>query len=178
MICIISCSKYNKGTASGPGNHHPTSIRTKYDSLKVYPDSSIYIYSSPFIARADTQSIYPQHFRIKLPPDLRHASIADMDEFGFLFKKKQVIYIYLNRDAANTGDTTFTITNEEEIDILLHDKLAAINHKKPLNIGRNPYSTNRTTMIIKKGNATILLYNVTKKEQTRFFTYAGSFTFL
>ena len=119
MICILSCSKYNRGTASGPGNLHPTNIYTKYDSLKVYPDSSIYIYSSPFIARADTPSVYPRYFRIKLPPNLQHASIAGMDEFGFLFKKKQVIYIYLNRDAPNTGDTTFTITNKKEIDILL-----------------------------------------------------------
>lgn len=54
----------------------------------------------------------------------------------------------------------------------------AINYGDKLDIDNNPFSPDKEAWLIKKGSATILLYNIRKENLLRFLQDAASFTFL
>jgi len=149
-----------------------------FDTTLSYPDSIIYLFNTDVIPKADAEPVRPMLFKIKLPPGLMSTYTAGFDAFGFRYPEKQAVYVYLDRFSVNTQDTAFHITEEVSIERLLLDKLSLINHINQMDVNNNPFNPVRDTWVIKRGKATILLYNIRKEDITRFRDYATCFTFL
>ena len=141
-------------------------------------DSLVYQFKPKVSPRADNGYVHPLFFRIKLPAGLLHSYSSGFDSFGFLYPDKQVIYVYLNRLSQNVRDTSYLVPGDDEIDRLLLDDLNTVNSSSKLDIDNNPFDPKRGTWLIKRGKATILLYNIRKENMTRFLRFAGSFTFI
>jgi hypothetical protein len=171
FICIFLSGPYSFGQ-TGSDDH-----LQRYDSVQVFQDSVIYTFCSNLTAWTQEHRIYPLHFRIRLPPNLLSTYASGMESFGFQYDNRQVIYVWLDYEDHTTADTTYYIHQEREIRPLLL-KLDRINDDTKLCIDDNPYDPSRETRIIKRGKATILLYNINKEDSTLFFNYATSFTFL
>jgi hypothetical protein len=169
-LCLIdvSCSGQNIRNASS----------LHYDSVRVFPDSVVYTFCSGLTAWAENQRTYPLHFRISLPPKLLSTYASGMESFGFQYAGKQVIYVWLDYKDSLSVDTSYRISREDDIEELLLDKLNMINDAARLDIENNPYKKERETWIIKKGKATILLYNIDKRSVDHFLAYISSFAFL
>lgn len=98
--------------------------------------------------------------------------------FGFRYSDQQTVYVYIDYYTKNTMDTTYRVRRQDEIERLLLDDLDDINYQDKLDIDNNPFSPDRDTWLIKKGPATILLYNIRNQDLARFLQDANSFTFL
>ena len=179
MICYISpllpCSGQN--LMSSPSQRLAGTDK-QYDSVKLFRDSIVYVFNSNYVAKADNQLTFPLHFRVSLPPKMRSKYAFGMDSFGFLYDKKQVVYIYVDYQDHQTVDTAYRVTDEDQLEDLLLDKMNMINDEDNLDIDKNPYNKERESWILKKGKATILLYNIRKDQYPRFLDFAHSFAFL
>lgn len=147
--------------------------------MTVYPDSVIYLFNTSVVPRADKEYMRPLLFRIKLPPGILSTYKSGFSSFGFRYSEKQAVYVHLDNHSTNAKDTSYNVKDGLQIERLLMDDLNAVNAPDKLNIDNNPFNAERSCWVIKKGKATILLYNILKKDSARFFNYAaGSFTFL
>jgi hypothetical protein len=151
---------------------------SRTDNLLSYPDSVVYTFTPHLVPKADNDPFPPLLFKIKLPPHVMSSFTSGFDSFGFRYPGQQTVYVYIDYYENNTTDTSYRVTREDEIERLLLDDLNAINYQNKLDIDNNPFSPTRETWLIKKGPATILLYNIQKENMTRFLRDAASFTFL
>ncbi|HVU54130.1 MAG TPA: hypothetical protein VHD83_03705 [Puia sp.] len=151
---------------------------TRIDDLLSYPDSIVYTFTPHVVPQADKEPLPPLLFKIKLPPHVLSNYSSGFDAFGFRYSDRQTVYVYIDYYDKNASDTSYRVTHPNEIERLLLDDLNAINYQNKLDIDNNPFSPARETWLIKKGAATILLYNIQKENMPRFLHDAASFTFL
>jgi len=166
MISIVLFS-YCKGQSHTP-----------VDNLSVFADSIVYTFTPHLVPHADKDPIPPLLFKIKLPPHVLSSYTSGFDAFGFRYPDQQTVYLYIDYYDKKAVDTSYRVILPDEIEHLLLDDLNAINYENKLDIEKNPFSTEREPWLIKKGQATILLYNIRKENMTRFLHDADSFTFL
>ncbi|MDO6432486.1 hypothetical protein Q4E93_17915 [Flavitalea sp. BT771] len=143
-----------------------------------YQDSVVYLFNTNMIPRSDNEFIRPLLFRIKLPAGLLCTYTSGFDAFGFLYPEKQVVFVHLDPYGENFHDTSYRIMDKRETERLLLYKLNTLNHRDQLDMDGNPFDPNRSTWLIKRGKATILLYNINNENASRFIRYAMSFSFL
>ena len=167
LLIPIVLSHYSKGQSHAP-----------VDNLLSYPDSIVYTFTPHLVPQKDTEPLPPLLFKIKLPPHVLSSYTSGFDAFGFRYTDQQTVYVYIDYYEKNATDTAYRVIRENEIEHLLLDDLNAINYQNKLDIDNNPFSPARETWLIKKGPATILLYNIRKENMTRFLRDADSFTFL
>ncbi|HEY8967791.1 MAG TPA: hypothetical protein VIM64_01830 [Puia sp.] len=167
MLIPIVLSHYCKGQSHTP-----------VDNLSVFPDSIVYTFTPHIVPKKDKEPLPPLLFKIKLPPNVLSSYTSGFDAFGFRYPDQQTVYVYIDYYEKNATDTSYRIIREDEIEHLLVDDLNAINYQDKLDIDNNPFSSTRETWLIKKGPATILLYNIRKENMARFLHDADSFTFL
>ena len=127
---------------------------------------------------ADKDSVRAIPFRIKLPKGLMSTHTAGFESFGFQFPDKQVVYVYIDHRSRNVATIPHRITGENDREITLLDKLNLVGDNDQIDIDHNPLDPARQTWIIKKGKASILLYNIREDQFRRFFEYANCFAFL
>lgn len=118
----------------------------------------------------------PLPFNNPLPTGLIRGYASGTDCYRFLYPDKQIVYVYIDHDTENRSDSIHHVTNIDEISRLLYDDLNTVNTRNKLDIDNNPFDDRRETWFIKKGTATILLYNIHKKDLTRFRNYAAGLT--
>lgn len=157
---------------------HYCNGQSPVDNLLSYPDSIVYTFTPHLVPQKDKESFPPLLFKIKLPPHVLSNFTSGFDAFGFRYPDRQTVYVYIDYYDKNAADTAYRVIRQDEIEHLLVDDLNAINYRNKLDIDNNPFSATRETWLIKKGAATILLYNIRKENMTRFLRDAGSFTFL
>lgn len=172
FICsiIVSCNRY---IDLAKNKTHLPIMQGYFD---FYPDSNILLYKTNVILTRDTEKIYPKAFKVRLPKRLRSYELSGSTDFGFYYDKKQVIFINIDLDNKEVKrDTTYS-PNEDELNNFVLYKASTSNHK--YNIKEIPMNSKRKQMFIKKGAATILLYNIEPKNYDLFYEYANGFSFI
>jgi hypothetical protein len=159
----------------GQPSIHPSS---RFDSTAYYRDSVIYLFNTKIIPRSDNEFIRPLLFRIKLPAGLLFTFTSGFDAFGFLYPEKQVVFVHLDPFSENIHDTSYRVRDKREPERLLLYKLNTLSHQDQLDMDNNPFDPNRSSWVIRKGKATILLYNIGNENISQFLSYTSSLTFL
>lgn len=148
------------------------------ETIKYLPDAVEFSFLATQPLRADNQVTRPIDFSIILPPNPLAKYSFGIDAFGFRYDGKQIVYIYIDYISPGKKDTTYQIKNQLEIEELLVDKLSLINTSDQLDIENNPFIQERKTFLIRKGAASILLYNIFVNQSQRFVRSAQTFSFI
>jgi hypothetical protein len=151
----------------------------RHDSLEIFDDYYVYTFQSNLVANADKEKTNPRHFQIKLPKGMKSYKTFGLDQFAFFYKKKQCVFVYLNRNLNDqvSKDTSY-IPTEQETDDIIFKLVANTWDLKKNNMQNNAYDNKRKSLIIRKGSAVILLYNILPKNFSNFEQYAKQFHFL
>jgi len=170
-VIILACHILSFGqTPITPSPH--------FDSTMYYRDSVVYLFNTNMVPRSDNEYIHPLLFRIKLPAGLLYTYTSGFDAFGFLYPEKQVLFVHLDPYSENIHDTSYRVRDKHETQQLLLYKLNTLSHQDQLDMDSNPFNPKRSSWVIRRGKATILLYNIANGNISQFLSYAGSLTFL
>ncbi len=163
-LVILSCNRYiDQVKADGEAVRH--------DQFTFYSDSNLLFYKSSVALQADNDTYYPKSFQVALPKKLKSYKFMNSEEFSFFYDGGQVLFIKINlRNSVNERDTTYT-PSENEVSAYIENKLYSSPGK--YDITKIAVKPNRKQTFIKKGPATILLYNVLP-ENHDFFLKAGN----
>ncbi len=120
-------------------------------------DTMQFRYFSKIYCRADREITLPIHFTTNLPKGLKKLAYYSSSEFYFLYPGKQLIFISLDLSSKHKlNDTTYIPTLVEMEDMFLNScEIGPDLAKDGLKQGKN-----RTSLIIQKNNAKILLFNI------------------
>lgn len=168
MLSISSCNWYIDVT------NESTSI--EQGTLKFYTDSNLFTYRTNIVATRDKEKVYPKFFEIKLPKKIKYYEFINSTDFGFYYDKGQVIFIKMELEpTAQTKDTTYT-PSQRELEELIQSVLKTNGGK--YDIKKIPAHKERRNVILIKGDATILLYNMADDNYKEFFDNVSSFKFI
>ena len=170
IINIISCNKYIDTIKS------TDNLPVSQGYLNLYSDSNVLIYNNNMGLTSDNEIIYPKKFKVKLPKGLLFYEYIGSEDFIFYYKKKQTVFIKIDLiNTINKPDSVYYPTNSEMSDFI-QSKLTLGSQKWDIkNISIIPL---RKNLFIKKGAATILLYNIEEKNYNFFVNYINEFKFL
>jgi hypothetical protein len=167
---IASCSRVIDKTKID------TDLLESNGHFKVYLDSNIFTYSTNAILTRDTEKIYPKSFKVKLPKGLKSYELTGSSDFSFYYQNNQVILIRIDLENHKCDQDTFYYPSENELEKFIKSKLSLT--KSKYNIIEIPINLKRKQMFIKKGSATILLYNIEPKSYNLFYKYVNEFSFI
>lgn len=145
-------------------------------SLKFYSDSNLFAYKTNIIATRDKEMIYPKYFEVTLPKKIKYYEFINSTDFGFYYEKGQVIFIKIELDSKIQSKDTTYIPSTEKLDEFI--QLVIKTNGKKLDIKKITASKGRRNFIIIKGDATILLYNITNDNLKQFLDDLSSFKFI
>lgn len=171
LIALSSCGGYLdtvKKTAIIP-------IKQGY--FDFYPDSNLFTYKSSVVLTRDTEKIYPKSFSVKLPKNLKYYEFVSSSNFAFYYGKGEVIFIKVNLEGKESAEDTAFFPSQEKLQQFIEYELNTANNNK-YDIKKIPFDKNRKTLLIRKGNATILLYNIQKGNYDLFYDYVSTFKFI
>lgn len=166
---LVSC---NKNTALDKKNE----IEKKSSYLTSYNDSDIFIYKSNIAISRDAEILYPKSFKIVLPKGLKSYEVLHPCDFSFYYPNKQIIYIKIDLDKKHSDLDTTYVPSENEFTGILRNNYSLLNSS---NNFKNNYSVSGAKkIIIKKSEATILLYNIKPRNYKYYYNYLKQFKFL
>ena len=139
-----------------------------------YPDSNILVYKTKIILTRDTEKLHPKAFKLKLPKGLTFFESTGSSDFSFNYKKNQVVFIRVDLENNNLNQDTSYSPKEEE----LNKFIGSIITKSKYNINKIPFNPKRNQVFIKKGSATILLYNIEPKNYDMLYKFVNEFSFI
>lgn len=171
VITLVSCGKYLDAVKK------TSVIPVKQGYFDFYPDSNLFTYKSSVVLTRDTEKIYPKSFSVKLPKNIKYYEFVSSSNFAFYYGKEEVIFIKVNLEGKESTEDTALFPSQEKLQQFIEYELNTANNKK-YDIKKIPFDKNRKTSLIKKGNATILLYNVQKGNYDVFYDYVSTFKFL
>ncbi|MGJ7033537.1 hypothetical protein [Niabella hirudinis] len=172
ICCIaVSCNRYIDVAKTR------TRVPIMQDYFDFYPDSNVFLHKTNVVLTKDTEKIYPKSFKVKLPKGLRWYGILGSSDFEFHYDKKQVVFINIDLDIKEANRDTAYSPSQDELNNFVLYKISTSDHKKD-NIKAIPININRKQMFIKKGAATILLYNIDPKRYQLFYNYVNGFSFI
>ena len=168
MLSLVSCNTYIDA-AKG-------STAVDQGSLKFDKDSNLFIYKTNFVATRDKEKVYPKFFQVKLPKKMKYYEFTNSTDFGFYYDKGQAIFIKIELEPkTRIQDTTYT-PSQEQLGELIQSVLKTNGGK--YDIKKIPAYKERTNTVLVKGDAVMLLYNVTENNYKRFFNDVNSFKFI
>lgn len=169
LLILLSCNRY-VDTAIG------NSVPVQQGYLKFYSDSNVLEYKSSVGLTRDTESVYPKSFRVKLPKNIKYYEFVGSSDFSFYYDKSQVVLIKIDLENKKSIPDTSYVPSEVELDRFIQQSSSS-NHKK-YSIKEMSGLSDRINKIITKGDADILLYNVTQENESIFSAYLNSLVFI
>lgn len=139
-----------------------------------YGDNNVLIYKPTVRLKADSEVFMPPSFKVDLPKGMKFYEINEPADFVIYYSKQQVFYIHIDRDSNNNIDTAYT-PDENELDDFILGKLTMRKYK--YDIKKIKPSNARRNIILKNGQANILLYNITSVQFEDFLKSAKSLSF-
>ena len=169
VFTLLSCNRYIDSKSE--------KIKILDGSFTFYADSNVLVYKSDVGLKMDNVVIKPKPFQVDLPKKIRYYELAAPSDFLFYYDKGQVasIKIDLEEKRIVLPDTSYT-PSSIELDSFIQQSPTE-NHKR-YNIKEIPRRSERVNKVIRKGDATILLYNILKGNESVFEDNLNSFTFL
>ena len=168
LMLSSACTRY-----LDEDNKSNNKITTKDFELNILENKNIFIYTSNLTTRRDDEVILTTKFKLDLPKNIINFKISNMYKFVFNYPNKQYFIIYTDNEKKSlvTNDTLY-IPDEKEIEALIQQNGVHIIKK----IKRDK-SIGRKYLIFKKGNTTILLYNIKNDNIDTFVNCAKSLNF-
>lgn len=169
LLLFSSCSRYIDKVSS------LQSIPVKQGYFNFYSDSNVLVYTSDVGLTRDTEKVYPKHFRISLPKGIKYYELTGSTDFSIYYDSKQVILIRLDLEKNIIGDRMYVLKNRE-LESFIQSGMTLKNFK--YNIKTIDVNDARRNVIIRKGAATILLYNIKLSKYDLFYKSATTFSFI
>jgi hypothetical protein len=169
LFVFTSCGRYIDKVSS------KQSLPVKQGYFDFYPDSNILVYTSTIGLKRDTEKIYPKHFKITLPKGIKYYELTGSTDFTIYYDSKQVFFIRVDLEKNVTGDTMY-IPKRDELGRFIQSSLTL--KKSKYDIKEIGFNENRKNVFIRKGAATILLYNIKPSEYDLFYKSANTFNFV
>ena len=170
IILLLSCNRYIDRST---GNN----ISVQQGHLNFYADSNVLVYKSNIGLTRDTEKVYPKAFKVKLPKKIKYYEFVGSTDFAFYYDNGQVVLIKVNLESPSLLQDTSYIPAEAELNRFIQLSSTGDNHRK-YNAKEIASRADRINKVIAKGDATILLYNIVKKNENLFSNYLNSFSFL
>jgi len=169
LLGMTSCNRYIDKTTT------ERKIPIMQGSLTLYPDSNVFTYRSSILLKADNEVKTPKPFYVRVPKGLKWYGVENSQAFSFYYESGQVISIVIDlADNVVEKDSTFQPT-KAEIEKYRIAFTAVANQKYNMwNIG---YDQKRKQLLVKKGAATILLYNILPRNYDQFRSFIEGFKF-
>jgi len=169
LFVFSSCGIYIDKVSSNQ------SLPVKQGYFGFYPDSNILVYTSTVGLKRDTEKVYPKHFKVTLPKGIKYYELTSSTDFSIYYDSKQVFFMRVDLESNATEDTMY-IPKQDELENLIQSGLTL--QKSKYNIKKIGFNESRKNVIIKKGAATILLYNIKSSEYDLFYKSANTFSFV
>lgn len=145
-------------------------------TLTFYPDSNVFIYKSSIGLKADNEVQKPKPFYVRLPKGLKWYGIENSQAFSFYYESGQVISIVIDlADNVVEKDSTYQPT---KADIEKYRIAFTVEANQKYNMWNIGYDQKRKQLLVKKGAATILLYNVLPRNYDQFRSFIEAFKFI
>ncbi len=167
---ITSCNRYLDKTTT------EKKIPVMQGMLTFYPDSNVLVYKSSIGLKADNEIQKPKPFYVKLPKGIKWYVMENSQSFAFYYKTGQVIAIEM--DLSNNVAEKNTIYQPTSADIEKYRTAFTADVKQRYNIWNIEYLQNRKQLMIKKGAATILLYNILPSNYDQFRSFLEGIKFI
>jgi|GEM_PF-1604401 len=142
-----------------------------------YGDKNVLVYKPTVGLRRDSEEYMPKSFKIDLPEGMKFYEIVEPDDFVIYYSKKQVFYIHIDPDSDGRVDTVYT-PDEDELDDFIQEKLSFHDYKYDIKKIKLNKSRKTVMLKLKKGQANILLYNISSVRLEVFLKAVRSFRFL
>lgn len=152
------------------------SVPMKQGFFEFYPDSNLLIYKSKVVLTSDAEKIYPKSFKVKLPKKLKYYELFGSSDFALYYDKGQVIFIKVDLENKKPAQDTVYTPSKEQLNEFIQFKISTGNGK--YDIKEIPFHAERKNVIIEKGSAVILLYNIYEENYDLFFDYVNEFSFI
>lgn len=172
LLCLFlfaSCGRYIDKVNSSQ------SLPVRQGYFDFYPDSNVLVYTSTVGLTRDTEKIYPKQFKVTLPKGIKYYELTGSTDFGIYYDKKKVFFIRIDLERNVTGDTMY-IPMRDELQRFIQSGLAL--KKSKYDIKKIEFIESRKNVFIRKGRATILLYNIKPSEYDLFYKSANTFSFV
>lgn len=170
FLSAYSCSRYID-VAKDAQN-----VPIKQGFLNYYTDSNVLVYKSNVSLKRDAEIIYPKHFIIKLPKKIRFYEIINSTDFVFYYDKNQVVLLNIDLNGKEANVDTSYSPNISQINDFIQDKMFTAT--RSFDVKKIPAGSNRKQMILIKGAATILLYNIQPKNIDLFYQDVSRIDFI
>lgn len=140
-----------------------------------YSDSNVLFYTSTVGLTRDTEKIYPKHFKITLPKGIKYYELTASTDFVIYYNSKQVFFIRIDLERNLTGDTMY-VARQDELESFIQSGLSL--KKSKFDIRQFGFNECRKNVFLRKGAATILLYNIKPGKYDLFYKSANTLSFL
>jgi hypothetical protein len=169
IMTLSACNKYIDVTKT------ERRITVLQGQFILYPDSNILSYKSNVYIKMEEEKLKPKRFTVKLPKKIKFYNFSNSQDFCFFYDNKQSIYIKVDlQDNKLSKDTIYT-PSEREINNLI--QTAPFSNGTKYILAIDGIFPGRKQTIIKRGSATVLLYNIKEKNLTSFFEQLNTFRF-
>jgi hypothetical protein len=168
----VSCNRYIDRTAT------EKRISIYQGHFAFYPDSNILRFKSNVGISLDKESYRPKPFYVKLPKRLVQYRLSNAETFSFWYKHGQGIFILVdlkNGTEKSNQDSSYLPTIQDIEKFRTHFIEDA---KERYNLWNIEYRDARKQLMLKKGSALILLYNIQPKNYDLFLGSIKGFEFI
>jgi hypothetical protein len=172
LLCLFvftSCGRY----IDKVNNSQSLPVRQGYYDF--YSDSNILVYTSTVGLTRDTEKIYPKHFKVTLPKGIKYYELTGSTDFSIYYASNQVFFIRVDLEKNVSGDTMY-IPMQDELQRFIQSGITL--KKSKHDIKKIDFTESRKNVFIRKGRATILLYNIKHREYDLFYKSANTFRFV
>ena len=166
MATLCSCNKYFDKV---------NNVQIKKEGFfTFYKNVNIFDYYSNVNFKADNEVWYPKSFEVNLPKGIKYWESSNSENFNFFYQGGQVILIHIDLQKSSTENTVYTPT-DLEIKEFIYQTL--VNHNNKFSAEKIEINHSLKQIMIKKGSAKILLYNIANENYEAYFKALNTFRF-
>jgi len=147
---LTACNRYIDKVYAGKDIQH----------YYLYPflDSNIFRYKTNIILTRDTEKIYPKGFEVVLPKKMRFYEIMGSTDFSFYYDNKQVISMKIDPEKEwGEKDSIYSDIALGQVEKFINTVMTG---GDKFDLKRIHPIPGRKHILLQKGHATILLYNI------------------
>lgn len=142
--------------------------------IKDYGNHLIFTYNSHVLLKKNGETYRPQCFELQLPKNLKYWEGINSSNFGFYYRKNQVLFITTNIFKNKEEVDSIYVPSKNELEEMIKNNFYTSGNVN-WDIRMIKIIDRRKNLLIKKRGITILLLNIYKKDFEDFYKSALSF---
>ena len=168
-ISLSSCNQY----IDRVNKTDSPSIKQGY--FEFYVDSNVLVYTPTVGLITGSKRTNSQWFRIVLPKGIKYYEIQNPRHVSIYYKTDQIIFLQIDLLEGKSQDTSYQL---EKMDAEKFVVDISTSGNKKYDISRTKFIKGRSSYLIRKGVATILLFNIKPTKFAEFYNSIQTFGFL